>query len=812
MNKYEESRNNLEKLLNYYSSNHSYRNEATTRFHLIDNLLLNCLAWESNDFINELRYNDEYADYTIVLNRPVAIIEAKREGNYFELPHGYKGNITYSLKSLCKDDNNVASALKQVSQYCQERGIQIGIVTNGWQIIIFVANRTDSIPPLEGKAIIFDSLQTMLDNFKTLWNALSKPGFSGNFILKTLLGEDLPDLPLKLSGTILNYPGIKDRNPFQIDLQIISEIVLDDIIKDKDIEKKFLRECYCKSGALSQYALVSKEILMTRYEYLFEKDDKKVNIQNAIDKKGLIGDFADIFANSLKRRPILLVGDVGVGKTTFINHLIQIDADNLFAKALTFVVDLGSKITMSLDVRIAIIDEIIQQLDEFHNIDIYDNNFVRGVYNKELLKLRYGIYKSYFESNNSKGLEKEIEFLENEIKDKPKYLSNVLAHISKGREKQIIIFVDNCDQRDDNTQQQAFLIAQEIAEHWNVTIFLTLRPETFHKSIKTGALSGYHPKAFTISPPRISDVIEKRLNFAQKITKGQIPIKSLNLSLTFENLDILLEILKYSMQYNDNLNECIENISNGNVRQAINLVKAFLASGHVNTKKFIDIYRESGKYTIPIHEFLRAIIFGDNIHFSPQNSSLVNLFDITFGDKKEHFILPILLSILHFQMNTRKDNGFCHSEILYQQLQGLGFIPNQIDNVLIISYKKKLIESSEKGSVINKGKFPLMFRITSLGVYHINKLISLFTYIDSIIVDTPVLDDSIRTQIKDVFQIQDRILRANSFIKYLDESWFPFNNKSTYFDWNIISNSLKTQIEDIKIKIEKSQEYNDNND
>src|SRR3972149_5979931 len=89
------------------------------------------------------------------------------------------------------------------------------------------------------------------------------------------------------------------------------------------------------------------------------------------------------------------------------------------------------------------------------------------------------------------------------------------------------MFLDNADQRNDEFQQRAFLISQDLAEHWPVTVFLSLRPETFIKSSKEGALTGYHPKAFTVSPPRIDRVIQKRLEFALKLTSGQIQIKAL---------------------------------------------------------------------------------------------------------------------------------------------------------------------------------------------------------------------------------------------------------------------------------------------
>ena len=159
---YEKSRENLEKHIDWYSQNinDKNRNEATTRLHLIDTLLFDCLGWnKKNDLILEQSENGNYADYTlIILNKArTLIIEAKREGIYFELPAGFEG-LEYKLKTLCKDNKEIKNAIEQAMNYCQERGVPLGAVCNGHQIVCFVASRDDGISPLKGNAVIFDSL------------------------------------------------------------------------------------------------------------------------------------------------------------------------------------------------------------------------------------------------------------------------------------------------------------------------------------------------------------------------------------------------------------------------------------------------------------------------------------------------------------------------------------------------------------------------------------------------------------------------------------------------------------------------------
>jgi GTPase SAR1 family protein len=798
---YEKCRENLENLVSWTKQVEvENRNEATTRFHLIDTIILDCLDWHKEDIKTEEAFEGEYTDYTLSLVRPVVIIEAKREGNYFELPEGMKG-LEYSIDSLCKDNPIFKKAIQQVCGYCQERGVEIAVVSNGWQYVAFVAVRLDGIPPLKGNAIVFSSLEKIQSHFLEFWNFLSRHGIENKRLKNQLCGITLPNLPQKLSASIRNYPGIKNRNAFQTNLQILSDLILEDVIRYQDLEKIFLEECYCNAGALSHYSAVSKEILKTRYENLFEEDNQQVVVQSAVGKSGINQEFKDIAAHSISRRPILLIGDVGVGKSTFINNLILIEAPEIFNDCISLKIDLGVKIILNIDIREAVISEITKILLTEYQIDIFENNFVRGVYHSDYERFKKGVHKPYFDNNSEKAIEKTIEFFEEKQSNKGEHLKNSLSHIAKARKKQIVIFIDNCDQRDYDTQQTAFLISQEIAENWQpVTIFISLRPETFNNSLKKGALSGYHPKAFTIAPPRVDSVIEKRLEFARKITNGEIMLAQFEgkIGVNLSNLKGLIEVLIYSFRNNSDLHRFIDNICNGNIRHAIDIVKNFLGSGHVDTEKILSIYEETGSYLIPLHEFLRAVIYGNNVHFDPDSSYLFNLFDIHFQDTKEHFLLPILLSILEAKNNSGKDNGFVETIKVSNHLQSIGFSIDQIDNAVEILINKNIIETSARGTTFDRNKLPLSLRITTTGAYHLNVLTAFFTYIDAIIVDTPIFDDQIRNEVQDYNDIDRRLRRAFVFKTYLDSIWKEFEVQQTFFNWSEKSKYLEEDINKIK--------------
>ncbi len=354
-------------------------------------------------------------------------------------------------------------------------------------------------------------------------------------------------------------------------------------------------------------------------------------------------------------------------------------------------------------------------------------------------------------------------------------------------------------------QETAFLIAHEFATDWTMIVFVCLRPETFHRTKKvSGALSGYHTKAFTISPPRIDDVILKRLAFAQKIAGGKIVLTVLKAKTSFSKLHSLIQSFIDSLERNYDLYAFIENISNGNIRRAIELIKKYFGSGHVDTEKILRIVEQHGNYIVPVHEILRSVIFGDNVYYFPNDSEIVNLFDVRNYNAKEHFLVPIILGQLTDYSINNRNSGFISISDLYSFVQGQGFVPSAIDSALNFMYAKGLFETSEKGNVLTTTNTTLMIRATSSAIYHLNYLANNFVYIDAIIVDVPIFDSTIRSKILNIFDIEKRIERAIVFTEYLDKVWMESKFQNTYFIWTQKSHEIKLEAEKIMSKLHRA--------
>ena len=774
------------------------RNEATTRLHLIDRLFFDCLGWDRSECTVEESLGGTYADYHFRSQVIGLIVEAKKQGVSFELPAGTTQQIQ-RISHFKIHQPKVYSAIKQAVGYCTNRGVQFGAVSNGHQILAFLGSRTDGTPPLEGQTLVFPDVMKIGErDFLLLWNMLSNPGLRERNLLSRLrAGEPTPP-PEKLASRLPSYPGNQIRNDLQINLQILADVLIQDIGLHPDQEREFLEKCYAESGALSQYALVSRRILETRYDQFSLSSVPGPQMSPATTRTGLN---ANIFADSAARRPILLIGDVGVGKTTFIRNWIRVVARDLVEKSIVLYMDLGIKPTMTMDLHKFIADEITRQLRDTYEIDLEEESFLRGVYHSDLQSFDRGVWGSFREHDYSTYLRERANFLIELTNDTHNHLKKCLEHITKGRQLQVIMFFDNLDQRPDDFQQAAFLLGQSVAELWPAMVFLTLRPETYHRSRSSGTLNAYHQRAFTIAPPRIDRVVEKRLRYVLdmleegRMSDGQVFV-------AVPSLRSFLEVLAYSFRRNDELIEFIDNVCGGNVRLALEFIKVFIGSGHVDTKKIIDIYEQSGRYLVPLHEFLRAVMYGDHRWYDPNATEIKNVFDVSERDGREHFIILSALAFVDRRGQQSNSGGFVPGEEVGDHLSRLGFRTSQVEESLDRIVRWKLVESGPVRTGDERvTSLEAHFRLTTIGAYYFRKLVGTFQYLDTVLVDTPVIDSEVRATIRDVRSIVERLSRAERFCAYLDQQWAEVKEAGSVFDWESAASEARDEIRRIRERV-----------
>jgi hypothetical protein len=796
---YEDGKQALDQLITWYGEQpaDAARNEATTRLHLINTLLIDVLGWPKEEIEAEEAYGGEYTDYS--LGRPATrmIVEAKREGNYFNVPVGIT-SLIQRLSSLTegKDGRAVKSAIEQAAGYCARRGVQLAAVCNGTQLIAYLGVRTDGTPPLEGTGLVFSSLSAMRENFSELWSNLSPAGVEARNLYITLREGEVPSVPFPLSAQLgASYPGHRRRNDIQTGLQMLAELFLEDITRDPTLEEEFLKATYATSGALSQYAMVSRRILESRYS-LQHEPSAGLEAEPAVLKRGMNPKLRnDILASALSRRPIILLGDVGVGKTMFIRRLIHVDAKEVFDKSIVLYVDFGAQSSLRAELDQYVNSEIENQLLRNYNIDIQERQFVEAVHHGALNRFETTIYSELKEVDLIGYRKERLKFLSSLVEDRDQHLRASLNHIRGTFDRQVVLFLDNIDQWESQFQERVFLMSEGLAQTWPLTVFVSLRPDTFYRSLAEGTLAAYQPRAFTIVPPRVDVVLAKRIQFALDQLRGNLRLESFPTGVTIssDSLTAYLEVLLDNFKSNERLVSLIDNLAAGNIRRALEFVSKFIGSGHVDTRKILGIYERQGDYTIALHEFLRAIIYGETEYYDPDVSPIANLFDISQPDGREHFLLALLVAHIASAGDHAGTEGFVVSDEVYSVAQRAGFNPEQIAWAVDRGVKKGLIERSP---TVGGSSGREHLRVTSAGVYAGSVLINMFAYADAVVVDTPIVDDNYRRLINNAFTLDDRLRRVEIFRVYLDRHWRNLRAAAPdlIFNWEEHSDRLRQDV------------------
>jgi hypothetical protein len=795
---FDDGEDSLRKLIDYWNERAaSTRNEATTRLQVIDQLLFDVLGWDRGECEAEARLEGTYSDYEFSSPYRVLIAEAKREGISFEVPAG-PADVLRPISFFRRHNKAVFQALEQCARYCQERGAPYGVVANGHQLIAFLAARTDGVAPLDGDCLVFESFEAMAAEFLLLWNSLSRSGVRQHGLLRQLLGA-VAHPPDKLSSRIAGYPGFKNRNPLQTNLQILGDLVLEDMVRLPENEREFLETCYSPSGAISQYSKLNRRLLEARYSSLLAAESG-ASLSPALIRTGIN---PELLEQSLSRRPVLLVGDVGAGKTMFIRHFIRVDATEVLKNAIVLYLDLGRNPTFTAELPSFLWGEITRQLRVAYQIDIESRKFVRAVHQAAIDRFSHGIYSDLRTSDPGLYLNREIEMLEAALRDREEHIRLSLEHLTKTRRQQVVVFIDNVDQRPYELQQEAFLVANAMASNWPAAVFIALRPETFHLSRVRGSLSGYHLKAYTVAPPRLGKVIDKRFSYSLSLLKRGAVASLGSVGLEAPSLEIYLTVVRTSFAKNMDLAEFVDDLCGGNIRLALEFIKTFVASGHVNTQKILDIQAKAGRYLIPLHEFMRALLFGDHEYYNPDSAPIANVLDISTDDPREHFLMPTLLASVESTGRSEKD-GFVSIDETYRAVQDAGYVPRQIDWAVARALSAKLLERPARTvadgyeAVGAEGAY---LRVTTAGAYYTSNLLANFNYLDAVVTDTPIALPEFRPRIRDVPMIRDRLERATVFLEYLDAAWLRLARQDLPLDWPALAEQARADIRVIRSRL-----------
>ena len=783
----------FQKYIDHLNSLTGIENESTTRLRAIDTIIFDILDWDKS-YVETEKYcrTEGYADYVLFMNQnPFLVIEAKRSGIDFLINDRIFEKRPYLFGILSRECPPAAKAIQQAIGYAATLGAKYVSVTNGHQWIFgltFVQDQT-----IENRLVyVFESINAIQDNFEYFCRCFSHYYLKNNIIIEDLLDNLKMPAPAKLSSSTPGYPYPASRNVFINEFSYILDYVWQVMSQDEGTPE-FVKHCYvCPKSHEDIIALV-KELIGKRKN----EDDILMDYDiDSIDK--LPHDIAQLPAE----RPFVILGEIGRGKTSFLKYLRFVAAKDLLDKYIQIDINFLDKPDNESEISKYIYGEIDRQLRENYSIDIYEDSFVRGVLNLDLIRLRKTSKGTFYSKDSDKYQEFELSEIDKIISDRHTYFTKMFHHLKRGRNYSLSLFFDNLDRRDSEIQEKAYLKASSMSRDWACLVFICLRPNTFYKSMQSGNLDSISPTVFTVGQPDLELVLKKRFSFAKSIAEGQSISNNLKRSVPSKNIAFdlpkvanIFNSCEFSARKNKGIIPMLEAVSNGNIRRLLDFSKQILCSSHLDTKKIHLKIEESGHYFIPDFEGIKTLLFGDYMHYDPTKSPFLNIFDIHYADPKEHFLR---LSILHYLARIPSDGptrGFIKYSELLDYLYSIGYSFNTVKINIHSIIEKHCIrkEIETENDLISDDTI----RITSLGKYHIYSLITNFQYLDAVIIDTPLLDKDIKTKIGNFKNIKDRIERTKLFLDYLDSCINHVNNVDIKTFWSDISNDANININGI---------------
>jgi GTPase SAR1 family protein len=764
----------LKEIISAFPANSRHWSEAQNRFQFVDRLLVECLGWE-HEFMEVESYDDlgGRADY-LLGHPPKAILEAKREAATFDfLPIG-RPTLVRKIAPLLAACKALNAAVLQVIPYCSVRGVPIAIVCNGPQLVIFQAIILGQ-SPLEGECFVFDGLESYLTNFPTLWRMLSPEGVSENRALRELSLHRNPRIPSKASSAIPEPTKYRYRTAFQENLRILASLLLEEIEDDPRVKQTFYEQCYVSIEANNRHLLLSKKIIANRYSRVSGDGTKPTPIEQVtnIDSGGNLQIVDPAFAYAAAARPIVVVGDVGVGKTSFFENLFEPLASAEKAQTYFMHLNLGIKATLSKDIKSFVLAEIPNVLLQRYGIDINADDFAKAIYHTDLQRFDRSVSGQLKRVDENEYQKARIGFLKEKIENRDSHLHASLGHLAQGRNKQIIVVLDNADQRTFEVQQQAFLIAQELAASRNLLVFVALRPSTFFQSKTKGALSGYQNRVLTIAPPPADEVLFRRITFAVRVAQGKItPAALKGIQLRLDSIVSFLEATLRAIRSNADIQTFLGNITGGNTRLVIELITAFCGSPNVDSEKIVEIEETQGDYKIPLHEFTKHALLGDYAYYHPQSSLVAcNIYDVTAPDPREHFLAGLIITFISAGDAAKDNDGYVDGRRIMAAMNSHSYTEDQVRYSLRRLAAKRLIETPyaqyrELEVPDNVPAESFYYRATSIGIYHVRFWMGTFSFLDATSTDTPIFDSATRGDVFELagsFEILDRYKKSVVF-------------------------------------------------
>jgi hypothetical protein len=525
---------------------------------------------------------------------------------------------------------------------------------------------TDSLPPKEGKAFVFPSLTSILEDFATFYELLAPAA----------LADDLHLARLNiLEGGHLRpvEPRFCIQNPEDARLLPRTEIGRDIV----DVFKRFFaamaasedhemrRICFVET-AESREADTSLEKITAHLTNTIKSLD-------ADHGQELQREIANVIGSKLSEI-CLIVGGSGSGKSTFLVRFFEdVLADELRDDCVIVTVDVS---------QFPGGDESIQRWLAETLRDAYEPALFRdeepayddfmGMFFSTYKRWSNAIYRDLYRTDKPAFKIKFGEFVEERREERPHdYVVGLLHHTVHGRKRLPCIVFDNIDRFPPNIQDQIIQYASALKTTCPCFILLTAADRAIWRLSKAANIQSYFSRTFFLPTPATKEILSRRVGYIRAKLEGDERISgeyfsSRGLKISIKNLGAFATVIEETLINHASISDFLGRLSNFDIAKMLQLAERVISSPTLNVDDLVtSFFTPKGMAPFDQKRVMKALIVGDyDRHSTLSNEYLINVFG-TDGSYPYSPLLccSILLILLNLQISPTTDVDSFHMAV-----------------------------------------------------------------------------------------------------------------------------------------------------
>ena len=628
--------------------------EADARLHLIDRILIDVLGWRRDGIRAEPHTESGYIDYLLSSGgRNVFVVEAKKAG------HGLVGTKVpsfafYKIGGPALRD--AEDGLTQAARYCSEKSVPFAALTNGISWVGFRPLRLDGIPYREGQAAVFPDLEAVTSRFAEFYDLFSQEGVVSrlyNIYLDRKEGSALS----------LNDPLISIIPPSNIhlmrksDLSCDLEQVFNEFFKTitGDSDNDLLMQCFVETNESYDAERGLEKITRELVNYVQELRTHT----GAELKKEIEASF-----ESKRGQNILIVGNKGAGKSTFIERFFKLVLDrNTRDKCLILRVNLAEASGSVEGLQEWLTDRLINCAED----ELYDGqnpayDELLGIFFDHYQQWSTGEHKHLYDTDIDAFKIKFGDFISERRQKHPyEYLTSVLKRAIRQRTVIPCIVFDNADNFPTPFQDAVFQYAYSLYRAILSVVIVPITDRTIWRLSNAGALQSYPAKMFYLPVPSTKSVLEKRVLFIKRkveegVDKSRQYFTSRGLSISMENMPAFAACVEEAFIRTDFVSRRVGWLTNYDLRRSLELSQKIITAPILKVDELVATYFAKRSINIPEMRVTLALLCGDYNKFRQDaHEYVLNLFSSETGCLNSPLLRMSILRLLTDKLNSAQD-------------------------------------------------------------------------------------------------------------------------------------------------------------